>query len=55
MRLSLKLLTHVKKIKMEWAKGLVNAILRRYIREADRLNLLDSDDSLKTSHPQVVA
>jgi 16S rRNA (cytosine967-C5)-methyltransferase len=41
-----------KKIKMEWAKGLVNAILRRYIREADRLNLLDSDDSLKTSHPR---
>ncbi len=42
-----------KEIKMEWAKGLVNAILRRYIREADKLNLLDSnDDSLKSSHPR---
>ncbi len=42
-----------KKIKMEWAKGLVNAILRRYIREADKLNPIDSDDdSLKTSHPR---
>lgn len=42
-----------KKIKMEWAKGLVNAILRRYIREADKLNPIDSnDDCLKTSHPK---
>ncbi len=41
-----------KKIKMEWAKGLVNAILRRYIREADALGVINSDDaSLKTSHP----
>jgi 16S rRNA (cytosine967-C5)-methyltransferase len=42
-----------KKIKMEWAKGLVNAILRRYIREADSLDpSVSSDDSLETSHPQ---
>lgn len=42
-----------KKIKMEWAKGLVNAILRRYIREAEKLNPADSnDDCLKTSHPK---
>jgi 16S rRNA (cytosine967-C5)-methyltransferase len=42
-----------KKIKMEWAKGLVNAILRRYIRETDALNsIVDNDDSLKTAHPK---
>ncbi len=41
-----------KKIKMEWAKGLVNAILRRYIREAAVLDpLQSSDDSLRTAHP----
>jgi 16S rRNA (cytosine967-C5)-methyltransferase len=42
-----------KKLNMEWAKGLVNAILRRYIREADILNPLHSDDVIiKTSHPK---
>jgi 16S rRNA (cytosine967-C5)-methyltransferase len=41
-----------KKIKMEWAKGLVNAILRRYIREADKLNpLLNDNETVQTSHP----
>ncbi len=41
-----------KKIKMEWAKGLVNAILRRYIREADKLNpLLNDNETVRTSHP----
>jgi len=42
-----------KKINMVWAKGLVNAILRRYIREADILNPLHCDDEIiKTSHPK---
>jgi len=42
-----------KKINKEWAKGLVNAILRRYIRDADILNPLLSDDVIiKTSHPK---
>ena len=42
-----------KKINMTWAKGLVNAILRRYIREADILNPLHCDDEIiKTSHPK---
>ena len=42
-----------KKIKMEWAKGLVNAILRRYIRETEALNSkVDNDDSLRTAHPK---
>ncbi len=42
-----------KKIKMEWAKGLVNAILRRYLRETDSLSPnIDNDDNLETSHPQ---
>lgn len=41
-----------KKLKLEWAKGLVNAILRRYIREAEQLNITDNDEnSLSTSHP----
>jgi 16S rRNA (cytosine967-C5)-methyltransferase len=41
-----------KKLNMEWAKGLINAILRRYIREADNLNpLLSHDEVIKTSHP----
>jgi len=40
-----------KKIKMEWAKNLVNAILRRYIREIDKFNPdVDNNDVLKTSH-----
>ncbi len=42
-----------KKIKMEWAKGLVNAILRRYIRETDIFNPdINNDDSLEASHPK---
>ncbi len=41
-----------KKINMEWAKGLVNAILRRYIREADKLNtLLNKTETIRASHP----
>lgn len=42
-----------KKIKMEWAKSLVNAILRRYIRETELFNPdIDNDDGLRTSHPK---
>jgi len=42
-----------KKIKMEWAKALVNAILRRFIRETELFNpKINNDDSLKTSHPK---
>ncbi len=42
-----------KKIKMEWAKNLVNAILRRYIREADIFNPdIDNDKGLDSSHPK---
>lgn len=41
-----------KKINMAWAKGLVNAILRRYIREADKLNpLLNDNETIRASHP----
>jgi len=41
-----------KKINMAWAKGLVNAILRRYIRESDKLDpLLNNDEAIQTSHP----
>ena len=36
----------------EWAKGLVNAVLRRYQRESKHLlNALDSDINAKYSHP----
>tara|TARA_R110002095_G_C4247305_1_gene239640 strand:+ start:556 stop:1854 length:1299 start_codon:yes stop_codon:yes gene_type:complete len=42
-----------KKIKMEWAKGLVNAILRRYIREPNIFNPdVNHDNNLATSHPK---
>ncbi len=41
-----------KKINMGWAKGLVNAILRRYIRESDKLDpLLSDNETAQTSHP----
>lgn len=40
-----------KKIKMEWAKGLVNAILRRYLREAKTLDVNSTEECFKTSHP----
>ena len=41
-----------KKIKKEWAKGLVNAVLRRYLREEEQLNSDNSEDvCFKTSHP----
>ena len=42
-----------KSINMNWAKGLVNAILRRYIRELDSINLaFEKHINLKTSHPK---
>ena len=42
-----------KKLKMEWAKNLVNAILRRYIRETELFNPdVDNDNGLDTSHPK---
>lgn len=42
-----------KKINMLWAKGLVNAILRRYIRESEQVDTsLEKDESIKTSHPK---
>ncbi len=41
-----------KKINMVWAKGLVNAILRRYIRESDKLDpLINENETVRTSHP----
>ncbi len=41
-----------KKINMLWAKGLVNAILRRYIRESDTLDpLLNENHTIRASHP----
>jgi 16S rRNA (cytosine967-C5)-methyltransferase len=41
-----------KKLNMTWAKGLVNAILRRYIRESDTLDpLLNENETVRTSHP----
>ena len=40
------------KINMRWAKGLVNAILRKYIREAKKINLMiHENDMIKFSHP----
>jgi 16S rRNA (cytosine967-C5)-methyltransferase len=42
-----------KKMKMEWAKSLVNAILRRYIRDTKIFDPhINNDDSLITSHPK---
>lgn len=42
-----------KKINMLWAKGLVNAILRRYIRESSNIETsLENNESIKTSHPK---
>lgn len=41
-----------KKINMVWARGLVNAILRRYIRESDTFDpMLSNDEAIQTSHP----
>ncbi len=41
-----------KKINMEWAKGLVNAILRRYIREKEKLDsLVNNIETTRVSHP----
>lgn len=42
-----------KKINMLWAKGLVNAILRRYIRESEQVaTSIEKHESIKTSHPK---
>ncbi len=40
------------RINMKWAKGLVNAILRKYIREAKRIDLkIDKNEAVKFAHP----
>jgi 16S rRNA (cytosine967-C5)-methyltransferase len=40
-------------IKKKWAKGLLNAVLRNYLRQADELNKrLSQSASAETSHPQ---
>jgi len=40
------------KINMGWAKGLVNAVLRRYVREAKKIDLkIHDDEMIKFSHP----
>ena len=40
-------------INMGWAKGLVNAVLRRYLREAKKINLkIQNDEMIKFSHPK---
>tara|TARA_B100000029_G_scaffold300261_2_gene293203 strand:- start:249 stop:1550 length:1302 start_codon:yes stop_codon:yes gene_type:complete len=40
------------RINMKWAKGLVNAVLRKYIREAKRINLkIDKNETVKFAHP----
>lgn len=42
-----------KKINMLWAKGLVNAILRRYIRESIQIETaLEENECIRTSHPE---
>jgi 16S rRNA (cytosine967-C5)-methyltransferase len=42
-----------KKLNMAWAKGLVNAILRRYIRESEQFDLsIINDQVAKASHPK---
>jgi 16S rRNA (cytosine967-C5)-methyltransferase len=40
-----------KKINLAWAKGLVNAILRRYLREEEQLNSKLNVNEIKSSHP----
>ncbi len=40
------------KINMGWAKGLVNAILREYIRKAKKINLkIHENETIKFAHP----
>jgi 16S rRNA (cytosine967-C5)-methyltransferase len=40
------------KINMRWAKGLVNAILREYIRKAKKINLkIHENETIKFAHP----
>ena len=39
------------KLKKSWAKGLVNGILRNYIRQAETLNAALDDDESTTDHP----
>ena len=40
------------KISMGWAKGLVNAILREYIREEKKIGLMiQKDEAIKFAHP----
>ena len=44
--------TTCKALKKLWAKGLVNAVLRRFLRERDQLDsTLESDQAFKTAHP----
>lgn len=44
--------TACKALKKLWAKGLVNAVLRRFLREREKLDsTLESDQAFKTAHP----
>lgn len=44
--------TACKALKKLWAKGLVNAVLRRFLREQDQLDsTLENNQSFKTAHP----
>ncbi len=43
----------IKKLKKSWAKGLVNGVLRRFIRERDNLNEQLADNSIyRHAHPK---
>ncbi|MCL4135839.1 UNVERIFIED_CONTAM: hypothetical protein GTU68_046671, partial [Idotea baltica] len=44
--------TTCKALKKLWAKGLVNAVLRRFLREREELDsTLENDQAFKTAHP----
>ena len=44
--------TTCKALKKLWAKGLVNAVLRRFLREREELDsTLENDQAFKTVHP----
>lgn len=44
--------TACKALKKLWAKGLVNAVLRRFLREQDKLDsTLENNQAFKTAHP----
>lgn len=41
------------KLKRQWAKGLINAVLRKFLRETDRINTeIEKTETARFAHPQ---